>query len=218
MLSFRGIPSAPQERVLNGRNISIGDFPWLVSIRDNAHRGFCGGSIVSANYILTAAHCLASKKDLDHVLVGEIDNTLSNAQTIKIEKTYTHPSYQSSSSLDVGIIKLAEPLTFTKNVRPVCLPTNYTDYYHQEVAVHSSVFEEPSAESKLKHQHGQRFLRKSIEEPATKRSAEPQPESPSKKRDAHFLSPDRQVTPVPLTFTTPRRYYHHTISRRYPIT
>jgi secreted trypsin-like serine protease len=50
-VSSSGIPK-PVERVLSGRNISEGDYPWLVALLYNSEF-ICGGSIISKNYILT---------------------------------------------------------------------------------------------------------------------------------------------------------------------
>ena len=53
----------PGTRIVGGRRAKEGEFPWQVSIgRISAVTGgirhFCGGTILSSNTILTAAHCL----------------------------------------------------------------------------------------------------------------------------------------------------------------
>ena len=50
-------------RIIGGRRAKEGEFPWQVSIgRISVTSGiithFCGGTILSSNTILTAAHCL----------------------------------------------------------------------------------------------------------------------------------------------------------------
>ena len=52
-----------ETRIIGGREAKEGEFPWQVSIgRISVTSGiithFCGGTILSSNTILTAAHCL----------------------------------------------------------------------------------------------------------------------------------------------------------------
>lgn len=44
-------------RIVGGKRAKAGQFKHQVSVR---HRGIhiCGGSIISSNYVLTAAHCV----------------------------------------------------------------------------------------------------------------------------------------------------------------
>lgn len=44
-------------RVVNGRVAGRGEFPWTVALMQNG-RQFCGGSLVDADHVLTAAHCI----------------------------------------------------------------------------------------------------------------------------------------------------------------
>lgn len=54
----------PGTRIVGGRKAKKGEFPWQVSIASVSSTGskkhFCGGTILSENTILTAAHCVAS--------------------------------------------------------------------------------------------------------------------------------------------------------------
>ncbi|WP_407808037.1 trypsin-like serine protease, partial [Staphylococcus aureus] len=46
----------PDGRIVGGSSISISSVPWQISLQYYGSH-ICGGSIISANYIVTAAHC-----------------------------------------------------------------------------------------------------------------------------------------------------------------
>jgi len=82
----------------------------------------CTGSILSKTAILTAAHC-----DLGatfHIVFGTNDKRLTKGN-IKAKKIILHPDYVSATSVsnfDAMIVILEEPIIFTKDVGPICLP------------------------------------------------------------------------------------------------
>ena len=53
------------EFVLNGNEVSPGQYPWMAWIHVRGSEAtHCGGSLISSNMLLTAAHCsLVSKVD-----------------------------------------------------------------------------------------------------------------------------------------------------------
>jgi len=51
-----GAPKVLAPRIVNGYPASRGDFPHQASVTIDGS-SFCGGSLISENYVLTAAHC-----------------------------------------------------------------------------------------------------------------------------------------------------------------
>ena len=45
------------ERIINGEEAIPHSFPWMVSIKGKFDPHYCGASILSPNWVLTAAHC-----------------------------------------------------------------------------------------------------------------------------------------------------------------
>ncbi|XP_055699158.1 serine protease snake-like isoform X1 [Phlebotomus papatasi] len=115
--------------IVLGSNAVHGEFPHMAAIGEeweNQIRFYCGGSLISEKYILTAAHCLT--RNIPKIIrLGDIDlstdeDNENKVQNYGIEKIFIHPEYRSSSVYnDIALIKLNDSVKFTFNVRPACL-------------------------------------------------------------------------------------------------
>ncbi|CAF0920177.1 unnamed protein product [Rotaria sordida] len=109
-------------RIVNGFEAIPHSLPWAVSLE---YKGVhdCGGVIIDQWHILTAAHCLDYSNDLQnfYARVGA-HNRLTSGQLIPIAELIIHPTYDEPRSTDdIGIIRLASPITFSQNIQPICL-------------------------------------------------------------------------------------------------
>ena len=100
--------------------------PWQASIRSWQSGGhYCGGTILDAKTILTAAHCQVTTNN--YIMVGEIN--VNEGQGIAIADVINNINYNDndySMDNDIAIIKLATPLTLGGDVQALCLPsTNF---------------------------------------------------------------------------------------------
>ncbi|XP_065084986.1 CLIP domain-containing serine protease C9-like isoform X3 [Ochlerotatus camptorhynchus] len=102
---------------------SVGEFPFMALVMFNNSEQFCGASIISDRFLLTAAHCFA-ESNATSVRLGTIEADDSLADTIPIANIYRHPRYARSRRLnDIALIELRTSITLNSNVQPVCLYT-----------------------------------------------------------------------------------------------
>lgn len=47
----------PEPRIVGGSEVKDNEYPWMVSLWNARRKFFCGGSIITDQYVLTAAHC-----------------------------------------------------------------------------------------------------------------------------------------------------------------
>ena len=112
-------------KIVGGESARSQTWGWAVSIRrrsTNSH--FCVGSIISAQHVLTAAHCvvgLTSSSIL--VYVGSIYLSLT-VQVRDVAAIHSHPSYNPTTFTDdIAILKVSSPFVLSQlGVDMVCLP------------------------------------------------------------------------------------------------
>jgi len=152
--------------VVGGTEAGVLEFPWQISlrVRNNATKVYmhnCGGSIINADWIVTAAHCVMSGPYL--VVTGEHDEAAKdnpNREVHNIQKIITHPQWNMRTvDYDMALIKLSKPLDLNgkhKHLAPVCLPeSDYNFENDQCVATgwglnkHKETWEQPLRSTKL---------------------------------------------------------------------
>ncbi|KAJ8961848.1 hypothetical protein NQ318_021465 [Aromia moschata] len=110
-----------------GTPTTFQEFPHMALIgyvSDNQTSWSCGGSLISKNFILTAAHCIKSQLGPPkYVRLGitELSN-LTLLQEFHVNQSIPHPEYKFKSKYhDIGLIKLPNDVNVTREVRPACL-------------------------------------------------------------------------------------------------
>jgi secreted trypsin-like serine protease len=112
--------------IYHGETTPKGAFPFMVALiqseaaddeEGNYLGQFCGGSLISDRWVVTAAHCITTKDEQDRPVVVTADkidvyvgsNGFKDGKRIKLKRIIRHPQYNSESfDNDVAVLELAE--------------------------------------------------------------------------------------------------------------
>ncbi|KAH8381776.1 hypothetical protein KR009_000171, partial [Drosophila setifemur] len=143
-LNLSGCGISVESRLLGGEQARAGQYPWLARIgyrnRTSSRMSYrCSGSLISSNYILTAAHCvvnLVRDLELSHVRLGDEEAVTRLA----IGQILVHPNYDLPRySNDIALLRLntttgrfLNSYFFSYDIfsysspgfTPICLPLN----------------------------------------------------------------------------------------------
>nr|XP_006128516.1 coagulation factor XI [Pelodiscus sinensis] len=123
-------PPKQGERVVGGTVSSLGEWPWQVSlqVKSSTQKHFCGGSIISNQWILTAAHCIDNLEipNLWRVYAGilKLSEIKEDTPFFRVQEIVIHPQYViAETGYDIALMKLDRSMNFTDLQWPVCLPS-----------------------------------------------------------------------------------------------
>ncbi len=122
------------DKIVGGDNVDIHDYPWQVSMQLRPPHGvqhFCGGTILSEDWILTASHCLVfddgSGGDLFlepfHIRVRAGFTHMQNPSQgshYNVAEIIMHPDYSTNPNdyrFDIALVRLADPIDLTLDTK-----------------------------------------------------------------------------------------------------
>ncbi|XP_055591128.1 trypsin 3A1-like [Uranotaenia lowii] len=124
------LTTASQPRIIGGHPVTIGEVPYQVAVLIKYRallRLTCGGSILSTQIILTAAHCVNNGGQF-YIRAGT-ENSGYGGQLVKVASYQVHPYYDEDVfDYDSAILKLVKSLVFNPSVSPIKLATTESQY------------------------------------------------------------------------------------------
>lgn len=112
-------------RIVGGSSTDITQVPYQVSLQYKSSH-YCGGSIISSSYILSAAHCVSDNNiNLYSIRMGSSYHDSGGTLT-SLSAIIKHPSYKASKeNFDFSLLRLKSQIKeFSSTINVIKLPGN----------------------------------------------------------------------------------------------
>ncbi|XP_075626070.1 enteropeptidase [Balearica regulorum gibbericeps] len=117
-----------QTKIVGGSDARREAWPWIVSLHFNS-RPVCGASLVSDEWLVTAAHCVYGrqlKPSQWKAVLGLYDQSdITQLSTVvqNIDQIIINPHYMKrTKDSDIALMHLQYKVQYTDYIQPICLP------------------------------------------------------------------------------------------------
>ena len=129
-------------RIINGHESKPYTYPWVVYVKQEIgiYASTCTGSIISPNFVLTAAHCVPNDFNARVMTVytwqGCGTSNLLKGPSYKVKKITRHPKFEwkMGDGYDAALLQLVRPVSTKNDSMPICLTKSTTGFEESIVA------------------------------------------------------------------------------------
>ncbi|XP_013784296.1 serine proteinase stubble-like, partial [Limulus polyphemus] len=134
----------PVGRIVGGETSDFGEWPWMISLRQWKKNKFihkCGAALLNELWAITAAHCVQNVPSSQLLLrLGEYNIHNENEPISHIERRVqlvaSYPKFDRATfEYDLALLRFYEPVTFQRNILPICIPSGNKNYVGQNATI-----------------------------------------------------------------------------------
>jgi len=116
-------------KIVGGKPAPLGQYPWQVSLGVSwiaspfdAH--FCGGSVYSERWIITASHCVNDLTPSQIIITAGTNRLVPGVTRRNVRRIIMNKNYNATTTdNDIALIELLDPLLLTAYIKTVSLLT-----------------------------------------------------------------------------------------------
>ncbi|MFF9376456.1 S1 family peptidase [Streptomyces griseoluteus] len=107
--------SAAPQPIVGGTTTTTTAYPYVMQITDASGNQFCGGTLVSAKKVVTAAHCMVGESTSSvRVVGGRTYLNGTNGTVSRVSKIWVNPDYTDATrGDDVAVLTLSTSMPYT---------------------------------------------------------------------------------------------------------
>jgi trypsin len=114
---------APAGAVVDGREADSGEWPWQVALMVEGGQ-WCGGTLVGAQHVVTAAHCTDTLRPQQIVVLAGTVDIDRGGQRRSVSAIHQHEGYHELTLRhDIALLELAQPFELSADIQVIPLAT-----------------------------------------------------------------------------------------------
>ncbi|XP_005455965.2 chymotrypsin-like protease CTRL-1, partial [Oreochromis niloticus] len=124
-------------RIIGGQDATPGSWSWHALVVTYGPYGYkqCGGSLITNQWVLTAARCIPISSNNTVVHLGRYNQSGLNPNEVtqKVKETICHPAFSFycwTYENDICLLKLSAPVNFTDYIQPICLASEKSTFHN----------------------------------------------------------------------------------------